>query len=121
MLAKEIVKIAQLPKNSKLSFRTINGMVSVEAEEIAYFKADGNYTTLVTFRSQDTIFSGIGSLEKTLDQSVFVRADRSTLVNLHRISRLNSKQRTCTFRATDGTEVDTTLLSPAFKRIERLL
>jgi len=121
MLAKEIVKIAQLPKNSKLSFRTINGMVSVEAEEIAYFKADGNYTTLVTFRSQDTIFSGIGSLEKTLDQSVFVRADRSTLVNLHRISRLNSKQRTCTFRATDGTEVETTLLSPAFKRIERLL
>ena len=53
--------------------------------------------------------------------SVFVRADRSTLVNLHNISRLNFKKRTCTFRSSDGRELETSLLVPAFKRLEELM
>ena len=109
------------PENKRLSFRTVNGLVNVETSDIAFLKADGNYTTLVTFQGRETIFTGIGVLAKTLDSSVFVRADRSTLVNLHNISRLNFKKRTCTFRSSDGRELETSLLVPAFKRLEELM
>ena len=47
--------------------------------------------------------------------------DRSTLVNIHNISHLDAKQRTCTFKSADNIEVETTLLAPAFKRLEAML
>jgi len=118
VLAKDIVRMTQ---NKRLSFRTVNGLVNVETSDIAFFKADGNYTTLVTFQGRETVFTGIGALAKTLDSSVFIRADRSTLVNLHNISRLNFKKRICTFRSNDGQELETSLLVPAFKRLEELM
>lgn len=121
VLAKDIVRMTLQPENKRLSFRTVNGLVNVETSDIAFLKADGNYTTLVTFQGRETIFTGIGVLAKTLDSSVFVRADRSTLVNLHNISRLNFKKRTCTFRSSDGRELETSLLVPAFKRLEELM
>lgn len=75
----------------------------------------------VAFQRTDTILTGLGKLEKTLSPQIFVRADRSTLVNIHNISHLNAKLRTCTFKSADGIEVETTLLAPAFKRLEAML
>ena len=107
------------------SFNPYNGKPAIyllaEARVDAYFKADGNYTRMVTFQGEDIIFQGLGRLEKTLDQSTFVRADRSTVVNIHNISRLDARERLCTFRSPDGTEVETTLLLPAFKRLKDIL
>lgn len=90
-------------------------------EGLLAFAADGNYTRMVTFQGEDIIFQGLGRLEKTLDPSTFVRADRSTVVNIHNISRLDARERLCTFRSPDGTEVETTLLLPAFKRLKEIL
>lgn len=119
--AKDIVKMTEKSSGTRLTIVTSNGTVMLEAIDIAYFKADGNYTKMVTFQCEDTIFLGIGKLEKMLDPKTFVRADRSTLVNVHNISRLDAYQRRCTFRSTDGIEVETTLLLPAFKRLKEIL
>ena len=120
-LAMDIVKLADKVTNTRLTINTIKGMVIIETISIAYFKADGNYTRMVTFQGEDTILLGIGKLESMLDSKIFFRADRSTLVNIHNIVRLDSKQRQCTFRSPDGKEVETTLLAPAFKRLGKIL
>lgn len=120
-LAKDIVKMTEHTDNTRLTIRTINGTIIINSSEIAYFKADGNYTLMVTFQKTETILTGIGKLEKTLNPQIFVRADRSTLVNIHHISHLNAKQRRCIFKSDDNIEVETTLLAPAFKRLEALL
>ena len=120
-LAKNIVEMTGKPDDTRLTFHTVSGIVIVEKSDIAYFKANGNYTQLITFQKTDTILMGMGALMKMLNQETFVRADRSTIVNLHNICRLDNKQRSCTFRSANGQEVKTSLLSPAFKRLEALL
>lgn len=121
VLARDIVRMTETTDDNRLVMRTVNGTVVTSAADIAYFKADGNYCQMVAFQRTDTILTGLGKLEKTLSPQIFVRADRSTLVNIHHISHLNAKLRTCTFKSADGIEVETTLLAPAFKRLEAML
>jgi len=121
VLARDIVRMTETTDDTRLVMRTVNGTVVTSAADIAYFKADGNYCQMVAFQRTDTILTGLGKLEKTLSPQIFVRADRSTLVNIHHISHLNAKLRTCTFKSADGIEVETTLLAPAFKRLEAML
>ncbi|MBQ9356398.1 MAG: LytTR family transcriptional regulator DNA-binding domain-containing protein [Prevotella sp.] len=120
-LAKDIVKMTEREEEEKLTFRTASGTLVVAPEEIVFFKGDGNYSHLVTFHNKDTVLMGLGAIEKLLDSDTFVRADRSTLVNIRHISSLLPRQRRCVFRSPDGKEVETTLLAPAFKRLQPLL
>ncbi|MBR1395589.1 MAG: LytTR family transcriptional regulator DNA-binding domain-containing protein [Prevotella sp.] len=120
-LAKDIVKMTEHSVDERLTFRTASGMLVVDMSDIAYFKGDGNYSQIVTFYSTDTVLIGLGGLERMLDRAVFVRADRSTLVNIHNISNLLPKQHRCVFRSAAGVEVEARLLAPVFKRLERLL
>ena len=120
-LAKDIVKMTESTEETRLTIRTTNGIVIANMADIAYFKADGNYTKMVTFQRAETVLIGIGKLEKMLDPQTFMRADRSTLVNIHNVSQLNVKRRICIFKSADNVEITTTLLAPAFKRIESML
>lgn len=86
----------------KLSFRSVNGRIFVTADDIAVFKAEGNYATLVTFSGEDLILESLSSLEKRLPEATFIRADRKTIVNLRRLYRINQHERTCTLQTTDG-------------------
>lgn len=120
-LAKDIVRLTERLSDEHITLRTASGTIVVEVKDIAYFKGDGNYSQIVTFHCQDTVLLGLGALEKLLSPEMFVRADRSTLVNIHHICSLLPKQRRCLFRSPDGIEVETTLLAPAFKRLQGLL
>jgi len=120
-LAQDIIKMTEKNTEERLTLRTASGTIVVFVKDIAYFKGDGNYSQIVTFYDKDTVLLGLGTLEKMLDPETFIRADRSTLVNIHHISNLLPKQRRCIFRSPSGQEVETTLLAPAFKRLQELL
>lgn len=118
---KDIVRMTEKSYDEHLTFRTASGTIVADVKDIAFFKGDGNYSQIVTFHDKDTVLTGLGTLEKMLSPEVFVRADRSTLVNIHLICTLLPKQRRCIFRSPTGQEVETTLLAPAFKRLQELL
>lgn len=120
-LAKDIVKMTERNTTEKLTLRTVPGSAVVATDDIVYLKADGNYTLLVTFHGTETVLTGLGALAKMLKAPHFVRADRSTVVNIRYISRMNATQRRCFFRSENGQELETTLLTPAFKRLEEYL
>ena len=120
-LAKDIVQLTESRADSRITLRTASGTTMVDVKDIIYFKGDGNYSLMVTFHDKDTVLLGLGALEKMLSPDIFVRADRSTLVNIHHIVKLLPKQRRCIFRSPAGTEQETTLLAPAFKRLQSLL
>ena len=105
-IAKAVERSAQGPSShstapEKLSFRSTKGRMFVVPEDIAGFKADGNYATLITFGDEELILESLLSLEKRLPQQFF-RADRSTIVNLQRIYLLDTQQSTVTLRSPDG-------------------
>lgn len=120
-LSQDIVRMTDKTESERLTFRTASGTIVVDIPDIAFFKGDGNYSQIVTFHDKNTVLTGLGALEKMLSPDIFVRADRSTLVNIHNISNLLPRQRRCIFRAPNGIEVETTLLAPAFKRLQALL
>jgi hypothetical protein len=117
----DIVRMTEKSYDERLTFRTASGTIAVDVQDIAFFKGDGNYSQIVTYHGTDTVLQGLGALEKRLSPEVFVRADRSTLVNIHQVSYLLPKQRRCIFRSPTGQETETTLLAPAFKRLQELL
>ncbi len=86
----------------KLSFKAVGSTLFVDSEEIAWIKAEGNYSTLVTFGREDLVLESLLSLEQRLPESGFVRLDRSTIVNVKKVSRLSQQERTCTLLSSDG-------------------
>lgn len=96
----------QGPSTGKLSFRTVNGKVYINKMDIAYIRADGNYSRIVAFQTQDTVLESLATLEQTLNNDTFIRIDRSTIVNVKNIYKLNTKRRLCTFRSAEGIDID---------------
>ena len=90
------------PEQERISFRSVNGKIRVAPGDIACFKAEGNYAQMITFSGQDLVLENLLTLEQRLPPHIFVRADRSTIVNTERIYRLNNQQHTCTLQADDG-------------------
>ncbi|MBR1917252.1 MAG: LytTR family transcriptional regulator DNA-binding domain-containing protein [Bacteroidaceae bacterium] len=120
-LARNILKITDKATDERITLRTASGTVIADLKDIAYFKGDGNYSLMATFHSSTTVLISLGALEKELNPTIFVRADRSTIVNIHLISALQPKQHRCRFRSPGGQETETTLLAPAFKRLRQYL
>lgn len=86
----------------RFSFRSVNGKIVAAAADIAYIKADGNYSLVTTFHGQDLVTESLLSLERRLPADVFVRIDRSTIVNLECVYKVNLQQHTCTLRSSAG-------------------
>ena len=89
----------------KLSFRSADGKILIAAGDIAYIKADGNYARITTFHGQSMILESLLRLEQRLPAQVFVRVDRSTIVNHTKVYRLNHQQRICILLSDDGREL----------------
>lgn len=113
-LALAITKAAQTSRvenddevsTGKLSFKTVTGRVYLQSDDIAYIRADGNYSRLVTFDSEEVVMDSLAVLERKLDKTVFVRVDRSTIVNAKRVYKVNVKRRRCTLRSLVGKILD---------------
>lgn len=101
----EAMASAALARQEKLSFKSVNGKIFVATDDIAYVKAEGNYASIVTFHGQDLILENLAALEKRLPANTFVRVDRSTIVNMPRIYRLDHQQHTCILLSADGREL----------------
>ena len=86
----------------KMSFKTSNGRILIAADDIAFIKADGNYAKITTFMSKDLVLENLLSLQQRLPNDIFVRVDRSTIINLSKVYRLNQQQHTCTLQSKDG-------------------
>ena len=89
----------------KLSFRSADGKIFIKDDDIAYIKADGNYARITTFHGQSLILENLLKLEQRLPGEVFVRVDRSTIVNRTKVYRLNHQQRICILLSDDGREL----------------
>ena len=111
-LAHAIAKVRERAKASaaalpggqqlKLSFKSVNCKLFFPAEDIAWFKAEGNYATIVTFHGEHLVLENLLSLEQRLPGDCFLRVDRSTIVNIGLVCRVDPHQHSCTLRSSDG-------------------
>lgn len=104
----------------KLSFKSVNGRILLAPDDIAYIKADGNYASITTFRGQDLVLENLLSLEQRLPAHTFVRVDRSTIVNLSTVYRLNYQQHSCTLQSADGSVLQLKLSKSGIEQLMQL-
>lgn len=105
----------------KFCFKGTNAKIFVEADRIAGFKAEGNYSVLTTFDGEDLILENLLSLERRLPGEVFKRIDRSTIVNIGKVSRINQQPLSCTLRSDDGRSMELPLSKSGADTLLQLL
>lgn len=111
---------ARAEEPAKLCFRSVNSKLFVAADDIAWFKADGNYSTIVTFSGEELILENLLSLERRLPSETFARVDRSTIVNVRKLYRLSPQQRSCTLRSAKGRELELPLSRSGLEALQEL-
>ncbi|MBO7140927.1 MAG: response regulator transcription factor [Prevotella sp.] len=104
-----------------LSLRSVNGKIYVSADDIAYIKAEGNYASICTFHGQDLILENLLTLEQRLPAGTFVRVDRSTIVNMQKVYRLNHQQHTCVLLSTNGIELRLELTKSGMEKLMEMI
>lgn len=106
--------------SGRITLRTSTGLMMISASDIAYIKAARNYAVLVGTKGEEMLISNLSALEQELSPKGFARIDRSTLVNLNTITQLNTRRPACTFKMTDGTEIEAELTKVGIETLMEL-
>ena len=89
-------KLMNLIKCNKIRINTRAGFVLLDTEKIVYCQANGNYTEIFLNTSiTETVTQQLGQFEKLLPQDIFFRINRSAIINLNYLSKINRKSKTC--------------------------
>lgn len=80
----------------KLKFNTQSGFMLIDPNDIIYIEADWNYSDLIMKNGKREVISmNIGAVNQLLPSEGFARINRSIIVNLTHLLRVNSKSRCC--------------------------
>ncbi|MDR1861312.1 MAG: LytTR family DNA-binding domain-containing protein [Bacteroidales bacterium] len=85
--------IGALNNERLLKFKNYSGLLLLKAEDIMFVKADGNYAQLaLASGDMEDVFERLGEIERRLPSSIFIRTDRSHIINKTFIRRLNTRR-----------------------------
>ncbi len=87
----EDFKLILNQKNNLLLFSSLNEINFIKISDIIYCKADDNYCEIKTTKYSIIISKPLKDVERIINRSHFVRVNRSYLVNLDYVTRLDKK------------------------------
>jgi len=89
------ILLQQLNSNSRIQFNTRQGFILVNSHDIIFCQADWNYTDVFFGKEKKlSVTSNIGKVEGFLPRSSFIRINRSIIVNLAYVEKINRSNRT---------------------------
>ncbi len=74
---------------SRILVQSQNRLITIAVEEIIRVEAYGDYSKLVTIDGTFLSNYGISTLEEKMDNGVFIRVHRSSIINLNCVKELN--------------------------------
>lgn len=88
----------------KIRFNTAGGFILVDPGDIAFIKADWNYSEIFFgMDKKEMIVMNLGFVEKLLPSDDFARINRSVIINLKYLERVNRGKKICTLKKGDET------------------
>jgi two-component system LytT family response regulator len=88
---------------SKVKIPINYGSLFFDPDEMVYFEADGNYTTIYLSDGNTELTSlNIGKLEEKLKGRTFFRTSRSIIINLKFLYKLDKREKKCIIRYGEG-------------------
>ena len=83
----------------KLRFNTTGGFVLIDPRDIIYIKADWNFSEIhLSQEKHETVAMNLGSVEEMLPQGCFARINRSVIINLTYLERVQRGKRLCVLK-----------------------
>lgn len=109
---------SNIPNTLKL--RTKKGYIFVKPDDVLYLKVENTVTTLYNYSGgYDRIFETISDLTERLEELNFLRVNRSVMVNLRYVERIEKTTRSCFVRGKEG-KIEFHITNGAYKYIESL-
>lgn len=88
--------LKQINHEDRIRLNTRCGFTLVDPAEIIYIQADGNYAEIVfSLSKKELVTLNIGTIEKLMPAGKFIRASRSSLVNIACLRKVDRKARQC--------------------------
>ncbi|MHC1708030.1 MAG: LytR/AlgR family response regulator transcription factor [Bacteroidales bacterium] len=113
--------IQSLHPINKIKLENSGGFVLIEPGEIIYCNADWNYSEIyLTNGKKEIVTMNIGKVEHILPYSVFFRINRSTIINLAFVTKINRMLRKCILTH-NGTELSFKIPRDKIKKLEEHL
>ena len=85
-----------LNKKERIKFNLRTGILVIDPGDLIYCEADGNYTHLLLTNGKSEVVSfNLGYVEEELKGKGFFRLNRSVLVNLDHIIKLDTRNKAC--------------------------
>lgn len=96
IIAKQHTIPSPVYKDKTYSFRAYNSTLVVKTADIAYVKADGNYSNMfLSSGNEELIFERLGEIAQKLVNTSIIRAGKSHLINKEYIYKVEYKKRIC--------------------------
>ncbi|MFZ4707460.1 MAG: LytR/AlgR family response regulator transcription factor [Bacteroidales bacterium] len=106
---------------NKLKFNTNSGFFMISPDEIVYIQADWNYSEIYLCNSKSELVAmNLGKLEEMLPKHLFCRINRSIIINVLYLIRVNRKKRLAILEK-DGNEYSFKIPLLNIRRIERFV
>lgn len=88
--------LLELYSDKKIRFNSTGGFIMMDPKEIIFVQADWNYSEIHTNRNKfELVTMNLGSIEQLLPSIDFVRINRSVIVNLKYLVRVQRLKRIC--------------------------
>lgn len=99
-LSAQLNSLVHLLADKKLRFNTRTGFLQIDPRQIIYCKADGNYSSIYLASGKTvSVTQQLGQLFDQLDPKVFIRVNRSVIININYIFSCNRITRKITLSA----------------------
>jgi two-component system LytT family response regulator len=86
----------------KIRFNTTGGFILVDPQDIVYIQADWNYSEIHYSREKyELVAMNLGRVEEILPQGMFARINRSVIINLSFLEKVQRSKRLCYLRKED--------------------
>jgi two-component system LytT family response regulator len=93
--------IEQVTKK-KIRFNTTGGFILINQEEIVYIQADWNYSEIhMSKEKYEVVTMNLGAIEDILPKGSFARINRSVIVNLAYLEKVQRGKRLCVLKKDD--------------------
>jgi two-component system LytT family response regulator len=88
--------LIELTSKRKLRFNTTGGFIMIDPQDIIFIQADWNYSEIHFSKDKNEVVSiNLGTIENLLPKRDFVRINRSVIINLKYLEKVQRGKRLC--------------------------
>jgi two-component system, LytTR family, response regulator len=101
-LEKNYLELVNHLSIKKIKFNTAGGFIMINPQDIVFVKADWNYSEIFFDNNRhELVVMNLGMIEKLLPQGNFARINRSVIINIQFLEKVNRGKRLCVLKKGD--------------------